>query len=73
MQWEVIEMSSFALKILGILTMCIDHLGFMFFQDEISYRLIGRLAMPIFAFQLAVGFSHSKNKEKHILPYSSIL
>ncbi len=60
-------MSSFALKILGILTMCIDHLGFMFFQDEISYRLIGRLAMPIFAFQLAVGFSHSKNKEKHIL------
>ena len=60
-------MSSFMLKMLGILTMTIDHLGFIFFQENLVLRFIGRLSFPLFAFQLAVGYSHSKNKEKHIL------
>lgn len=59
-------MTSFALKVIGIITMFIDHLGFMFFPSQISFRLIGRLAFPIFAFQLSEGYFHSKNKEKHI-------
>lgn len=60
-------MSSFGIKMLGILTMILDHLGFMFFTENIYLRLFGRLSFPLFAFQLAVGYSHSKNKEKHIL------
>ena len=63
-------MTSFGLKMLGIFTMLIDHIGFMFLDDYLElytiFRIIGRLAFPIFAFQLAVGYSHSKNKEKHI-------
>lgn len=60
-------MTSFDLKILAIITMFIDHLGFMFFPEQLAFRFIGRIAFPIFAFQLAVGYSHAKNKEKHIL------
>lgn len=60
-------MSSFILKILALLFMIIDHVGFVFFPGESIYRAIGRLALPLFAYQMAVGFSHTKNKKKHIL------
>ena len=60
-------MTSFGIKMLGILTMFLDHLGIIFFPENIYLRLFGRLSFPLFAFQLAVGFSHSKNKEKYIL------
>lgn len=60
-------MSSFILKILALFFMIVDHIGFIFFPGEIIFRTIGRLALPLFAYQMAVGFSHTKNKKKHIL------
>lgn len=60
-------MSSFILKIFAIIFMFIDHLGYVFFPNQAIFRIIGRLAFPIFAFQIGIGFSHTQNKEKHIL------
>lgn len=64
-------MTSFGLKLLAMFSMIFDHIGLMFMQNNdllySCFRIIGRLAFPIFAFQLAVGYSHSKNKEKHII------
>ena len=60
-------MSSFVLKILALLFMIVDHIGFILFPNQIIFRAIGRLALPLFAFQKAIGFSHTKNKKKHIL------
>lgn len=60
-------MSSFTLKILGIIFMTIDHIGFLLFPQIRVLRIIGRLAFPIFAFQIGVGFRHTKSKEKYIL------
>ena len=60
-------MSSFALKIFAIIFMLIDHIGYVFFPIQNLFRIIGRLAFPIFAFQIGIGFKHTKNKEKHIL------
>lgn len=60
-------MTSFGLKLLAMFSMIFDHIGHMFFPNDILYRVIGRLAYPIFAFQLSVGYSHTKHKEKHIL------
>lgn len=61
-------MSSFALKILALISMTIDHIGYIFRPQHYSiYRAIGRLAFPIFAFQTGIGFSKTKNKKKHIL------
>ena len=56
-------MSSFVLKILGIILMSIDHVGLMFFPAEYTFRALGRIAFPIFAFQTTQGFKYSKNKE----------
>lgn len=60
-------MSSFILKIIGIILMSIDHIGFIFFPQYKILRVIGRLAYPIFAFQIGVGFKHTRSKEKYIL------
>lgn len=57
-------MTSFALKILAIITMTIDHIGYSY--SIFPFRLIGRIAFPIFAFQIAIGFSKTSNKEKYI-------
>ena len=42
--------------------MTIDHIGFIFFPETLILRLIGRLSMPLFAYCIARGFSHSLNR-----------
>ena len=41
--------------------MTIDHIGFIFHLDSI-YRIIGRLAFPLFAFLIYQGFLHTNNR-----------
>jgi hypothetical protein len=54
------------LKLLAIVTMLIDHIGYMYFPGEMLFRTIGRLAFPIFAYQIALGYSHTSNLKKYI-------
>lgn len=60
-------MSSFTLKILAIIFMTIDHVGFILFPKINILRVIGRISFPIFAFQTGISFEKTKNKEKYIL------
>lgn len=53
------------LKLIAAISMFIDHLGFIFFPEKEIYRIIGRLAMPLFAFMIAEGCRYTKNKTKH--------
>lgn len=60
------------IKIIAIITMLIDHLGYYFELDmpnEIYFvlRVIGRISMPLFAFLLVQGFFHTKDFKKYIL------
>ena len=59
-------MSVFALKLIGIVTMLIDHIGFVFFADVALYSIIGRLSFPIFAWLVANGYRHTKNKKLYM-------
>lgn len=47
--------------------MLIDHAGLMLFPDIMIMRYIGRLALPIFAFMVAEGVLHTRNKLKYFL------
>ncbi|MBQ7074369.1 hypothetical protein IJM86_04975 [bacterium] len=38
------------LKVLAIITMIIDHLGYYLFPEFLWMRLVGRIAFPIFLF-----------------------
>lgn len=55
------------LKIIACLSMLIDHVGFLFFPDQLWLRVIGRLAFPIFAYYIALGFGRTKNKKAYLL------
>ena len=48
------------IKLLALLTMLIDHIGVILFKDIMIFRLIGRLAMPLYAYCIARGFYFSK-------------
>ena len=59
-------LTAFDLKILALLTMIIDHFGLMFYPDMFSFRIIGRVALVLYAFLLVEGFYHTKNFRKYI-------
>lgn len=60
-------MTSFNLKILACLFMLIDHIGYCIFPNITLFRIIGRLSFPLFAFQIAEGYKHTKNKKKYFI------
>jgi len=58
-------MSSFVLKMIAIISMFIDHIGYAIFGKFSYFNYIGRLAFPIFAFQISEGYAHTKNLKKY--------
>jgi hypothetical protein len=60
-------MTSFALKIIAMITMFCDHLGGAIYKSISPFNYIGRIAFPIFAFQISEGFSHTKDLKKYLL------
>lgn len=61
------ELSGNALKILAAVTMTVDHIGMLFFPRQMLWRIIGRLAMPIFAFMIAEGCHYTRSKLRYFL------
>lgn len=59
-------MNGFTLKLIAIITMMIDHTGAILLPDQIWFRIIGRMAFPIFAFLLVEGFFHTRNIYKYM-------
>lgn len=61
-----IIMTSFILKLIAMFTMTIDHVGYIVFGKFSFFNYIGRLAFPIFAFQISEGYLHTKNKKNYL-------
>ncbi len=60
-------LSSFALKIIAVISMLIDHIGAVFFPQATILRLIGRLAFPIYCFLIAEGYAYTKNAPRYLM------
>lgn len=64
---ERFHLNGFHLKWIAIITMCMDHVGAVFFPHILAFRIIGRLAFPLFAFLLVEGFLHTSNENKYLM------
>ena len=55
------------LKLIAAITMHVDHMGLLFVPRQMIFRIIGRIAFPIFAFMIAEGCHYTKNRLRYFL------
>lgn len=64
-------LSGSALKIIAVVSMVIDHYAYYLMDgNTMTYevmRCFGRIAFPVFAFLVAEGFAHTRNKMRYFL------
>lgn len=64
MKWERRReraLSSFVLRLIALVCMCVDHAGLALFPSAGAFRCVGRLAFPLYCFLLAQGFAHTRD------------
>jgi hypothetical protein len=64
---KIFFLSGNMLKIIAAVSMTIDHMGLLFFPSQDIFRIIGRIAFPIFAFMIAEGCKYTRNKARYFL------
>lgn len=47
------------IRIIAMLTMLMDHVGYVFFPNMIIFPVVGRLAFPLFAWGIAEGYKRT--------------
>ena len=60
-------LSNNSLKIIAMVSMFIDHVGFILFPQYQIFRIIGRIAFPIFAYMIAEGCFYTRNRKKYLM------
>ncbi len=60
-------LSSSSLKLIAVISMLIDHMGFVLFPQYPLMRAIGRLAFPIYCFLITEGAAHTSNWKRYAL------
>lgn len=56
-----------ALKLIAAVLMLVDHIGLLFFPEALIFRIIGRSALPIFAFCIAEGCRYTRSRVRYFL------
>lgn len=72
MDFEITEKQSgfldgFTLKMIAIISMLADHIGYIFFPQDMVFRAVGRIAFPIFCFLIIEGFHHTRNHTNYLI------
>lgn len=60
-------LNALTLKIIACIAMLLDHMYFTVVSEGMWMTIVGRVAFPIFAFQITEGFFHTKNVKKYAL------
>lgn len=55
------------LGVLAVVFMIIDHVGVVFFPGAMGMRIAGRMALPLFAWGIAIGAEHTRNIRRYAL------
>lgn len=62
--------NNFTLKLIAIISMLIDHIGYVLFPELTYLRAIGRIAFPIFCFLIVEGFFHTRSHMHYLIRLS---
>ena len=54
------------LKLIALISMTLDHIGLQLFPQVLLLRIFGRLALPIFAYMIAEGCRHTRDRKKYL-------
>lgn len=52
---------------IAMLTMLIDHIGVVFYPDQLWLRIIGRIAFPLYAYLIVVGYQRTRSYRNYII------
>ncbi len=50
-----------------MLTMLIDHIGLVWFPDSPMWRIVGRIAFPVYTYLIAFGLTRARSVPKYLL------
>ena len=60
------------LKLIALAAMTCDHIGVQLYPQSVLLRIIGRLALPIFAYMIAQGCRYTRSKPKYLLTIAAV-
>ena len=69
---EKIGLTGNQLKIIAVIAMTCDHVGLQLLPQFLILRIIGRLALPIYAWMIAEGCRHTHDRKKYLLRLASL-
>lgn len=55
------------MQYIAMASMLIDHIGVLFYPNEVIWRIIGRLAFPLYAYGIVIGYTHTSNLRKYMI------
>ncbi|WP_410769713.1 TraX family protein [Fontibacillus sp. BL9] len=55
------------MQLIAMITMLIDHVGLLFFPGDLLWRVIGRIAFPIYAYALVQGYARTSNFRRYAI------
>ncbi len=64
---KVKGMTSHQIKLIAALLMVVDHVGVVFFPDQLAFRYIGRLSFPLFAWLIGQGEKYTKDFNSYLI------
>lgn len=54
------------MQLVAMLTMLVDHIGYVWFPGDEAWRIVGRMAFPLYAYGLVVGFQRTRSRSKYL-------
>lgn len=55
------------LKLIALITMTVDHIGMLLLPQVTVLRIIGRIAMPLYAYMIAQGCRYTHDRRRYFL------
>ncbi len=65
-------MTNNQLKFLALLSMTLDHIGVQLLPQYPILRILGRFALPIFAYMIAEGCAHTHDRRRYLLQMAGL-